>query len=349
MKILYVVEKLSCTGGMERILTDKMNYLVANTQHEVVLMLLWHDNHPFAYRLDERVRVIRLDANPKLKLQMMWRFRRTARREQPDITIYTWVMGALLAAYGGWHGGSCIYEAHRARPTMHYQWLQAAMEKRVDAVVTLTQQDANQYHEARKVVAIPNFTTLTAEAKADHNGKRCLAIGRLIDAKDFSRLLDIWKKVSEKHKDWTLDIVGDGPEEKNLQQKIEALNLKDCVTLHHSTNDIESYYRQSSIFLMTSKFEGLGIVLIEAMTCGLAVVSVDCDYGPRHLISNGENGFLTPYTDNEVMASEICKLIDNKLLREKIGQSAIISSLAYQPVQVMEKWLKLFTELRQNS
>ena len=345
MRIVYVIEKMSGTGGMERIITDKMNYLVRHTDHEVVLLLLWHDEKPFAYPLDERVRVVRMDIPFQHKLRALFSFRKTIRQINPDITIYTWVMGAFLAVFSGWKGKS-IYEAHRARPTMKHQWIVSLMEKKVDAIVTLTRQDTKDYPHAKCVTLIPNFTSLHLETPSDCTEKRCVSIGRMIDVKNFSRLLDIWKLVSEKHSDWHLDIVGEGPEKEALLQKITRLNLSGNVILHKATKDVAQYYVNSSIYLMTSRFEGLPMVLIEAQTCGLPIVSLDCDYGPRHIIEDGVNGKLIPYNDDEAMADAICELIENQDIRQEMGNAALKASLRYKPENIMNMWLELFDEIR---
>ena len=326
---------------MERIITDKMNYLVRHTAHEVVLLLLWHDEKPLAYPLDERVRVVRMDIPFQHKIRALFSFRKVIREIKPDITVYTWVMGAFLAAFSGWKGRS-IYEAHRARPTMKHQWIVSLMERRVDAVVALTQQDANEYPHAKSVVLIPNFTSLHVEKPSDCLSKHCLSVGRLVDVKDFSRLLDIWKMVVCERSEWHLDIVGEGPEREALQQKIERLNLSSNVTLHEATNDVVPYYTNSSIYLMTSRFEGLGIVLIEAQTCGLPIVSLDCDYGPRHIIEDGVTGRLIPYNDDKAMADAIIWLIDNPDKRQQMGRAALKASQRYKPESIMSKWIELF-------
>ena len=345
MKIVYVIEKLSGIGGMERIITDKMNYLVRHTEHEVVLLLLWQDDNPIAYPLDEKVKIIRLNVPFQHKIRLLFVFHKTIRKINPDITVYTWVMGAFLAAFSGWKG-KCIYEAHRARPTMKHQRIVSLMEKKVDAIVTLTQQDTKDYPNAKRVTLIPNFTSIHVEKPSDYMAKRCVSIGRLIDVKNFSRLIDIWKKVSEKHLDWHLDIVGEGPEREALQKKIEYLNLSESVTLHKATNDVIPYYINSSIYLMTSRFEGLPMVLIEAQTCGLPIVSLDCDYGPRHIIEDGVTGRLIPYNDDNAMVDAICELIDNQEKRQQMGKAALKASQRYSPESVMNKWTELFDEIK---
>ena len=344
MKIAYVIEKLSGIGGMERILTDKMNYLAEHTSHEVVLLLLWKDEKPMAYGLNEKVKVIRLDVQFNSKLKALLTFRKVIREIKPDITIYTWVMGALLSAFSRWKGKS-IYEAHRARPTMRHQWIMSRMEKKVDAVVALTEQDSKDYPSAHKVVVIPNFTSISVEKPSDCTSKRCLAVGRLIDVKNFSRLLDIWQKVSGRNPDWHLDIVGEGPEREILQQKIERLGLGESVSLHKATHDVASYYTGSSLYLMTSRFEGLPMVLLEAQSCGLPIITLDCDYGPRHIVDDGVNGCLIPYDDDDAMVSIISQLMQDKEQRQRMGAMALQASRNYQPQAIMKRWLALFEEI----
>lgn len=344
MKIAYVIEKLSGIGGMERILTDKMNYLAEHTSHEVVLLLLWKDGKPMAYGLNEKVKVIRLDVQFNSKLKALLTFRKVIREIKPDITIYTWVMGALLSAFSRWKGKS-IYEAHRARPTMRHQWIMSRMEKKVDAVVALTEQDSKDYPSAHKVVVIPNFTSISVEKPSDCTSKRCLAVGRLIDVKNFSRLLDIWQKVSGRNPDWHLDIVGEGPEREILQQKIERLGLGESVSLHKATHDVASYYTGSSLYLMTSRFEGLPMVLLEAQSCGLPIITLDCDYGPRHIVDDGVNGCLIPYDDDDAMVSVISQLMQDKEQRQRMGAMALQASRNYQPQAIMKRWLALFEEI----
>lgn len=344
MKIAYVIEKLSGIGGMERILTDKMNYLAEHTSHEVVLLLLWKDEKTMAYGLNEKVKVIRLNVQFNSKLKALLTFRKVIREIKPDITIYTWVMGALLSAFSRWKGKS-IYEAHRARPTMRHQWIMSRMEKKVDAVVALTEQDSKDYPSAHKVVVIPNFTSISVEKPSDCTSKRCLAVGRLIDVKNFSRLLDIWQKVSGRNPDWHLDIVGEGPEREILQQKIERLGLGESVSLHKVTHDVASYYTGSSLYLMTSRFEGLPMVLLEAQSCGLPIITLDCDYGPRHIVDDGVNGCLIPYDDDDAMVSAISQLMQDKEQRQRMGAMALQASRNYQPQAIMKRWLALFEEI----
>lgn len=345
MKLLYVIEKLSAIGGMERILTDKMNYLAEHTTHEVVLLLLWHDTLPLAYPLSDKVKVVRMDIPFLHRLKALLRFRSIIRKLNPDITIYTWVMGAFLAAFSGWKGKS-IYEAHRARPTMRHQWIMSLMERKVNLVVTLTEQDSKDYPHARQVKVIPNFTSLSPAKPSDCSSKNCLAIGRLIDVKDFSRLIEIWQKVVTRHPDWHLNIVGDGPERQRLQQKIEQLGLQSDITLHNATDDVLSHYTSNSIYLMTSRFEGLPMVLIEAQACGLPIVSLDCDYGPRHIVKNGENGYLIPYNDDEAMVDAICQLIASQDKRQQMSKAALSASKFYQPDSVMQMWISEFEALK---
>ena len=348
MTIAYIIEKLSARGGMERILCDKMNHLADHGGHDVVAVLLWHDELPVAYKLSSRVRVVRIDApfgHPLAGFAIVWwRFRRLIRHINPDITVYTWVAGAFLASYSGWHGTS-VFENHHTLSDMSHRRLVQRAAQRVDCVVCLSDNDAEAFrHLARRTEVISNFTTLTGTT-ADMTSHRCLAIGRLVPVKDFPRMLRLWKEAAETHPGWMLDIVGDGPEHQQLARIINDDNLQQCVTLHPATDDVARYYANASICLMTSRHEGMPLVLIEAQTCGMPAVAFDCTYGPREIIADAETGFIVPYDDDHMFVSRLSQLMDDDALRCRMGEAARQSAQRFSQQHIMNQWLQLFDSL----
>lgn len=344
MKIAYVIEKMSDKGGMERIITDKMNYLAAHTAHEVLLILLWHDPKPLAYKLDGRIRVLHLNVPGRFIPMALWRFARIIRKEHPDITIYEKVMGAFMAAFSGWKGRG-IFESHTVRHALPHQWVIDCMEHRIDAVVSLTEADSKEFLKAERKYVIPNFTLIHPDREADYSSHHCLCLARFTYEKNLQRMVRIWQKAVKAHPDWHLDIVGEGPDEEDIRHLIVELGVSESITIHKPTDNVLSHYLNSSIYLMTSRFEGMPMVLIEATTCGLPIVSVDCNYGPRHIVKDGETGFLTPYDDDEAMAEAIGRLMDDQELRRTMGHNAIQASSAYRPSHIMAQWLQLFNTL----
>lgn len=346
MRITYVAEKISRVGGMERILIDKMNYLAEHTGHEIILLLVWYDDHEPAYKLNPDIRIVKLNVPlvPKCitpKLLALYRFNKEIKKLSPDITVYTWTMGAFLSAFTSWKGKS-IYESHLARHAMRNKWVLNRMEKKVDAVVTLTNGDADEFGRVGRTVVIPNFTKLAAPEEREYNSKHCIALGRFVYQKNFQRMIEIWNDVHNAYPDWVLDIYGEGEERSNIESLIRKRNLTDSVLLHDFTDNVKQCLADSSIYLMTSRFEGLPMVLIEAQTCGLPVIAFDCPYGPKDIVEDSKTGYLIPYNDDYAFTSKLSALMQNESLRQQMGENAKKTSVRYQPAPIMSQWLKLF-------
>lgn len=179
----------------------------------------------------------------------------------------------------------------------------------------------NQWNKIKeKINYIPNPVTFRSERKADYDSKTVLAVGRLDYIKGFDLLIKAWKTVNEKYPDWELKIVGDGEERKNLKNLINELNLKN-VKLVGMQNDVKSFYLSSSIYVMSSREEGMPMVLVEAMECGLPIVAF-ANVGAKFLVKEKVNGFLCEIGDTESLANNIINLIENKKLRVKMGKKS---------------------------
>lgn len=339
---------MSGYGGMERIFTDKMNWLCQQPDVEVELMLVWKDPLPLAYNLDSRVKVVRLNVS-YIKRGVAFPFalflyNKFVAKYKPDVTILSWVMGAFLAAYGK-KCGKVIYESHLAATRMTHGWLQTKLQPRVDAVVTLTSRDAKNYPAARRVEVIPNFTNLQSTASADYTHKRCVAVGRLVYQKNYPRMIEIWKHISKKHPNWVLDIYGEGEERELIEKSIREAGLGGKVFMHGNTQDVVSALQSASIYLMTSMMEGFPLALVEAMTCGLPIVAFNCNYGPSEVIVNGKTGFLVPYDDDSAFVESLQTLMNDEQLRKDMGEAAQKEVDRFSRETIMHKWLTLFQGL----
>lgn len=372
MKILYVIEHISTVGGLERILVEKMNALSVDPAFEVRLLTVWHDDAPVAFPLDSRVRHDSLDvpcpagsvgmvaAMPRV----LCRFGRYVRRFAPDVVVHFRAMGAMLAAFGP-RCAYTVFEAHTARPHSNHRWLYRLMERRVDAVVCLTRGDAANYPRARRVEVIPNFTTLSPLVKkmdaaapeahlaadvpeARQGGKapshRCLFVGRLCPEKNPLRLLALWHDIVAAAPGWHLDIYGDGELAPHVREEIARLGLSGSVSMCGCSSCMPAVYAAHDMLLLTSLTEGLPMTIIEAMRCGLPVVSLDCPYGPADMIAQGETGFLVPQTDDAAFVCAVLTLMCDDTLRQSMGRKAMDSSLQYTAAPVMQRWKKLFLD-----
>ena len=215
---------------------------------------------------------------------------------------------------------------------------------RLDAVVTLTDGDAENYRSfmaAEKVHVIPNSLSFPADKRSDTKTKRIIAVGRLTEQKNFPALIEAAVTVKQQCPDWRIDIFGSGDDEEKLLSMIAGRKLEGYVALHPPVSDIKSEYLASGMLAMSSIYEGLPMVLIEAEACGLPVVSFNCNYGPVALIHDGVNGFLVDVGDVDGLAEKIITLAQNDVLREKMGGESFRNAKNYEPESIAEKWLEL--------
>ena len=215
--------------------------------------------------------------------------------------------------------------------------------KRLTTLVVLTQQDLHDWLRTNKnVICIPNPSPFKMDGHADWAAKRVIAAGALEGVKGYDFLIKIWRIVANRFPDWRLDIYGKGRLESDLRKQIYDADLADCVSLRGTTKDIAKEYLTSSVFVMTSRHEGLPMVLIEAMTCGLPLVSFDCECGPREIIQNGENGFLIPTFDIDGFADKLMRLMSDRQMREMMGIKGKDMSDRYAVEPIMQQWMNLY-------
>lgn len=372
MRLLYVTDSVAIWGGLERILVEKMNYLAEEYGYEVFLSTLSQGSHVFPYQLSSKVCHHDLNVNffrqYEFKFIKRFFFRckylrqyKKKLREQiellkPDIIIYVrlYLVKILLDVKGDI---PLLIESHSGCSSYKYyvdSCLQRLKEERyirlsqkAQMIVALTEGDACEWRTINKNVSvIPNFVHLnTTGGYSDCQAKSAIFVGRFSRQKDMRSLLDIWKKVQYVHNDWNLHIfAGFGEQYDQLRPIVEQPELN--VFLHSPTPYIIDEYIKNSILLMTSLTEPFGLVLPEAMSCGLPVVAFDCPYGPADIISDGVDGFLVRDRNISEFVEKVCILIDDITLRQKMGAAGILSSKRYAPKIIMPKWKSLFEQIK---
>ena len=170
-------------------------------------------------------------------------------------------------------------------------------------------------------------------------------MGRLFRQKNFISLIRIFRIVIDRHPDWELYIYGEGEERENLQNEINRLGLDKKVLLNGRTEDVGQALQGASIFALSSIYEGLPNVVIEAMSFGLPVVAYKCPTGPKDMLTDGCDGFLVDNGNEQVFADRICKLIESENLRKEMGANALAASKRYSPDLVIGEWMTLFRNL----
>ncbi|MEV4708785.1 glycosyltransferase family 4 protein [Actinoplanes sp. NPDC049316] len=221
---------------------------------------------------------------------------------------------------------------------------------RLDAVTVLTEADLAAYraalgHTGLRVERIPNGIPDRPAAPAGGRGRTVLAAGRLTPQKGFDLLVEAFGLVRERHPDWELAIFGEGRLRGGLTEQIKELGLGGHVHLRGMTRHLDRELARASVFALSSRFEGLPMVLLEAMDSGLPVVAFDCPTGPAEVVEDGVNGLLIPREDTAALAEGLCRLIEDAALRESFGRAARRTSARYEMPAVAESWERLFTEL----
>lgn len=277
----------------------------------------------------------------------------------PDIVVSTGSEITFLSSLKGhW---KVVQEVHSTKkwdgmptPTflfgMVYKALNAhehrIIAQKVDCIVCLTQEQKDfSWPGNDKVVVIPNPIRFISDTPSNLDNKRAIAVGRLAYEKNFPSLIKAWSIVASAHPDWKLDIFGDGGDYSLISSVITKEGLLEQVSLKGTTIDIRKELLSSSIFIMTSRYETFSLALLEALGCGLPIVSYDCPFGPRAVINNGQNGYLVPLDNETALADRICQLISNDGLRQQIGKSAFESSKRYSLERVINEWVSLFESL----
>ena len=222
---------------------------------------------------------------------------------------------------------------------------QGRYDRQFDRLVVLTEEDKTYCTHCPTTTVIPNPITAPSLEVSPLSDKVILAVGRLDNQKNFPELIDIWALIAKDYPEWKLRIVGEGYTDVRMKKKVKEYGLEEQFELCSFTNKIQEHYLSASIFTLTSAFEGFGLVLVEAESMGLPVVSYACPCGPRDIIRDGQDGFLVEPGDMETFAARLRQLIEDEELRRRMGQTAKINSQRFSLDNVMKQWEDLFAEL----
>lgn len=370
MRIMYITDALAVWGGIERVLSDKMNYLVQEYGYDVYIVTTEQGKHEIPFPLDERIHV--QDLNIRFHQQYNYTgFKRMQKYRELDLLyknrlkdyileIKPDVISCIRDGYASTVldiKGSIptIFESHAMYRDVVYEkstllhrfliYLKRKKFGRLDKIVTLTQGDADDWkHVCDRVSIIPNVVHLNTSGKySSCDEKNIIFAGRFDIQKDFGSMIKIWDIVQQRHNDWVLNVYGNGELKQFYENVVQAKKLN--IIIHPAVSDIMDKYRESSMLVMSSLYEPFGLVLPEAMSCGLPVVAFDCPYGPADIIKNGVDGFLVEDRNIEAFANRVCQLIEDVELRRKMGKAAIQSAQRYSNDIIMPQWKRLFCEL----
>ena len=376
-KIVYVTPALYMAGGVERVLTLKANYFAEHYGYDITIILTEGKDKPYFYPLSPKIKVINYDLNFEELwtcsfLKKIWvylpkqrRFKKLLTtdlmRIRPDITI------SLLRRdinfindikdgskkIGELHVNRINYRSFDGEQSNVFKWLfemfwmknLVSHLRKLDKFVVLTHEDRAAWPELKDVEVIPDPLSFVPNKISPLTEKRVIAVGRYHYQKGFDLLLRAWKMVENKCPGWQLAIYGQGNREP-YQQLADSLGLDSTrCQLYGPTSDIQQEYVKSSLFVFSSRYEGFGMVLVEAMACGLPVVSYACPCGPRDIITNGVDGLLVEKENIDALANHLISIINNAQKCKTMSVEAQKKAKFYQMSQIANRWQLLFDDV----
>lgn len=292
-------------------------------------------------------------AYPGASLLSDARLVRALRRSGGDVVVTTRPAYAIVAAAVAPPTATVIAQEHMNFGA-HRPRLARAVRRSlrdVDAVTVLTEGDRSEYGAAlagsrARVVHLPDPLAQLSGGPADPAARVVVAAGRLTRQKGFDLLIRAFAPVVAAHDDWRLRIYGGGPERAALAELIARLGLHDHATLMGPTRHIGEALATGSVFALSSRFEGFGMVLVEAMSRGLAVVSFDCPRGPGEIVRDGDSGLLVPAGDVDGLSAALARLAADEDLRRQLAAAGLRRAADYSPRSVAERWRALLDDLR---
>lgn len=343
-------------------LTLKANYLAQQPDYEVYIIANSLKGRTPAFRLHPSVTLVDLGIDDHVFVGRYCRHLNKALKEiSADICIS--MGGTELFCLPNCTDGSIkISEFHfshdkfflkygsSAIGRLYASYRTARLERavsRLDAFVVLTCADRDDWRRrvSTCVEQIYNPLTFTSEHPAALDSHRCIAVGRLEPQKNYPDMIRAWKKVTETHPDWILEIYGEGRQKEVLAALIDSLGIDGKVILRGRSDSIRNEMENSSCLVLSSTFEGFPMVLLEASACGLPMVSYDCPCGPSEIISDGKNGFIVSPGDSDGLADAICQVISDEALRKRMGENALETSHRFGMGDIMSCWDSLFRKL----
>lgn len=378
MKLIYHTNSLCNPGGMERVLLNKVEWFRKN-RPDWIIRIVTTDQHglPTFYPLPDGVEMTDLginysddnDEKPFRKIKGYLERRRLHKerltgflmQEKADIVISLYPTESSFIP-DIQDGSKKVLELHFNKffrllygrtgiIGLIDKWRVKKDEEiasRFDKFVVLTKEDYNIWRSfCHNVEVIPNAARPMGAGFSDCSAKRVIAVGRLDYQKAFDRLIHAWEivKLDSRSDGWVLDIFGQGPWKEMLEWMIDRKGLQDSTRINPPTKNIAGEYVKSSMLVMSSHYEGLPMVMIEAMSAGLPVVTFDFKCGPRDLVDQERNGLIVEDDDITGLACAMLYLIEHEAERKSMGYVAREVRNTYSEEIVMEKWLRLFRKL----
>lgn len=331
-------------GGIERV-TLVVAEMLAKEGCDVTIMCL--QKAPPYFQISENIEVVYLtDLEGKNRTE---RLKNWAVQNKPTVAIVSgtnrplFILNALKTyPIIAWEHVNINIQSHPLHNLYRYYYSKKA------CIVTLTEDDANAWRRKfprAKVVCIPNPLTLPIDRPSNLESKKILSIGRHAGQKGFDRLVKAWYLIEKEFPDWKLRIVGSGRKKELLKRQMKKLGITERIELIRATPEVTKEYQNASVYALSSRYEGFGLVLVEAMHFGLPIVSFDCPYGPREIVAHGKSGILVPNGDIIEFANALRKVLSNPNLKREMSCNALERVKQYYPENITPQWISLIQSI----
>ncbi|MGN9062891.1 glycosyltransferase family 4 protein [Segatella copri] len=364
MKICIFIDDITHTGGIERVTSNLISQFTkdrSDLEIDIVSQFksgdkLWYpfDNCQIKYLSEKNY-----DAKPHSfermtkMLSNVLTVRKYFKKNHYDIIIGQSFPNVFVLYLAGVNMNNVIAAEH-----VYYNYysnliktIRLHIYKNCARVAVLTSLDKacyDKHYAYNHTVLIPNPVVVPEYHQSQLEDKIVIAMGRIQYQKGFDILVDVFSLVNHKHPDWKCYIYGDGNLRREVEDCIIKKGMQDVVILKGRTDNVPNAMREASMFVLSSRFEGFGMVIAEAMAQGLPAVSFDCPTGPSDIVRTGYNGILVKNQDKQALANAICNLIEHPEDRKQMGINAIQTSKEFAGNVVAEKWYKLFAEISPN-
>lgn len=362
--LLYITNAIHGSGGLERVLAVKTNYLINQYGYTISIVTLNSENIQPFYNFNNQINFYNINVSKNLfayGLQYYKGIKKIIAMVNPHgISVCDDGLKGLLFPMLFGKKIPVIYERHvskliefKAENTPFYNRLFVKIKFKImdylggqfHKFILLTKGNCKEWN-LKNIKVIPNPLPFNPIEKSTLKNKKVLAVGKQSYQKGYDRLLKIWKIAAEQFPDWQLEVYGTKNQLLGLEQMAVTLGLQKSVSFLDPIASIEAKYKEASIYVMSSRYEGFGMVLIEAMSFGIPCISFSCPHGPSDIIINDKNGFLIPDGDTHAFAAKLTELMGNYEKRKSMGAYSKNLVTAYNPKLVSEQWHKLFQSLK---